>query len=47
MSELMSLVTANNITLVFVSHDLSLSHYFKRMDALSTLNSVSGVADVF
>ena len=25
MSELMSLVTANNITLVFVSHDLSLS----------------------
>ena len=42
MSELMSLVNAHNITLVFVSHDLSLSQYFNRIDALSEINSLSG-----
>ncbi len=40
MSVLMSLITENNITLVFVSHDMSLSHYFKRIDALSEINSL-------
>ena len=38
----MSLVNAHNITLVFVSHDLSLSQYFNRIDALSEINSLSG-----
>ena len=42
MSELMSLVKVHNITLVFVSHDLSLSQYFNRIDALSEINSLSG-----
>lgn len=34
MSVLMSLVEENNITLVFVSHDMSLSSYFERVDSL-------------
>ena len=38
MSVLMSLVDENNITLVFVSHDMSLSKYFNRIDALSDIN---------
>ncbi len=42
MSMLMSLVDANDITLVFVSHDMSLSRYFKRIDALPNLNQASG-----
>lgn len=42
MSVLMPLVAQNNITLVFVSHDKSLSHYFERIDALSDINCLSG-----
>ncbi len=42
MSVLMSLVTDNNITLVFVSHDMSLSRYFKRVDALSDISRLNG-----
>ncbi len=41
MSVLMSLANQHNITLVFVSHDMSLSRYFKRVDALSGINQVS------
>lgn len=42
MSVLMSLVAEHNITLVFVSHDLSLSRYFNRVDALSDISCLDG-----
>ncbi len=42
MSVLMSLVSAYNITLIFVSHDMSLSHYFERIDALSDISRLGG-----
>ena len=42
MSLLMPLVAENNTTLVFVSHDLSLSRYFKRIDALSEISCLKG-----
>lgn len=42
MSMLLSLVTDNNSTLVFVSHDLSLSKHFDRVDALSEFNKLKG-----
>ncbi len=42
MSVLMSLVTAYEITLLFVSHDMSLSRYFKRIDALSDISRIVG-----
>lgn len=42
MSMLMQLVAAYGITLVFVSHDMSLSHYFKRIDALSDISCSDG-----
>lgn len=38
MAVLMSLAAAEKITLVFVSHDLCLSHYFSRVEALSDIN---------
>ena len=38
MSELMTLVSEHNITLLFVSHDTSLAKYFTRVDALSEIN---------
>ena len=44
MALLMSVVTDNEITLVFVSHDLSLSSYFNRVDALDDINQVRGLA---
>ena len=44
MSVLMSLVEENNITLVFVSHDMSLSHYFERIDALSDISNPGEVS---
>lgn len=40
MTMLMSMVTENNITLLFVSHDMSLSQYFNRVEALSDINCV-------
>ena len=44
MSLLMSIVADNRITLVFVSHDLSLSHYFNRIESLSDINRLEGLA---
>ena len=38
MSELMALATAQQITLVFVSHDMALSKNFQRVEALSDIN---------
>ena len=40
MSILMTTAEAHNMTLVFVSHDLSLSRYFKRVDSMSDINMV-------
>ena len=42
MALLMSTVTDNDITLVFVSHDLSLSRYFNRVESLSEINRLEG-----
>ncbi|MBX2848669.1 MAG: ABC transporter ATP-binding protein [Acidiferrobacterales bacterium] len=38
MSEIMSLVSEHQITLVFVSHDSSLSRHFQRVDTLNEIN---------
>ena len=38
MSLLMSTVESEGMTLLFVSHDVSLSHYFSRVEDLSALN---------
>ena len=38
MALLMSIVAENNLSLLFVSHDMSLSQYFKRVEALSDIN---------
>mgnify|MGYP000099982510 FL=1 len=40
MSALMSLASEHCITLLFVSHDMSLAKYFGRIDALSEINAV-------
>ena len=42
MTILMSLVVENKITLIFVSHDKSLSHHFKRIDELSDISRLEG-----
>ena len=42
MSVLMSLVAENSITLIFVSHDISSSRYFKRIDALPEISCLDG-----
>lgn len=42
MSLLMTLVNEHNITLIFVSHDMSLSNYFKRIDRFSDINRATG-----
>lgn len=39
MSTLMSLVSEHGISLLFVSHDMSLASYFDRIDALSEINA--------
>lgn len=39
MSVLMSSVAEHSISLVFVSHDMSLSRYFNRIDALADINA--------
>lgn len=44
MAELMSLVDENDITLIFVSHDKSLSQYFSRIEALSDISHAGGDA---
>lgn len=38
MKLLMALVDKHKITLLFVSHDISLSHYFSRIESLSDIN---------
>jgi len=38
MSELLTLVAEHNITLLFVSHDMSLANHFSRIEALSEIN---------
>ncbi|MBU2869075.1 ABC transporter ATP-binding protein [Colwellia sp. E2M01] len=38
MTLLMSMVTAHNISLLFVSHDMSLAPYFDRVESLSEIN---------
>ncbi len=43
MQLLMSIVDKHEITLLFVSHDISLSHYFTRVESLSDINQVENV----
>lgn len=43
MALLMSIVEKNNITLLFVSHDMSLSHYFTRVQSLNDINKIECV----
>ena len=40
MAQLLQMVNAHHITLVFVSHDLSLASYFNRIDALTEINRI-------
>ncbi|MFT5608661.1 MAG: putative ABC transport system ATP-binding protein [Gammaproteobacteria bacterium] len=40
MSILMTTADAHNMTLVFVSHDLSLKRYFHRVDSMSDINNI-------
>lgn len=40
MSLLMSIVKDHKITLLFVSHDMSLSHYFSRVESLNEINQL-------
>lgn len=44
LSLLMSLVEEHQITLVFVSHDVSLARDFTRVDSLSEINQLGGAA---
>lgn len=44
MSLLMRIVKANRMTLLFVSHDLSLSTHFHRVESLSEINQTGGIA---
>jgi len=41
MALLMSIVKKNRITLLFVSHDMSLSHYFTRVESLNDMNQIA------
>ena len=40
MTLLMSIVEKNSITLLFVSHDMSLAHYFTRIESLNDINQL-------
>lgn len=42
MKLLMSIVEKNDISLLFVSHDISLSHYFDRVESLGDINCIEG-----
>ncbi len=44
MSLLMSVIAENNMSLLLVSHDLSLSGYFNRVDDLKEINHIEGLA---
>jgi putative ABC transport system ATP-binding protein len=43
MALLMSIVKESNITLLFVSHDMSLSRYFTRVESLNDINKIECV----
>jgi putative ABC transport system ATP-binding protein len=43
MALLMSTVAKNNTTLLFVSHDMSLSHYFNKVESLNEINQVDNL----
>jgi len=43
MALLMSTIEKSNITLLFVSHDMSLSHYFNRVESLNEINQVDNL----
>ena len=43
MQLLMPMVAENNMTLLFVSHDLSLSSYFNKVQSLGDFNQVEGI----
>ena len=38
-NELMAMASEHNTTLIFVSHDMSLAKYFKRIDTLAQINT--------
>ncbi len=42
MAVLMSMLADHSVSLLFVSHDMSLSHYFSRVEALSDINQLKG-----
>ena len=42
MQELMAWVSQHDITLLFVSHDLTLAQYFSRVDSMSNINREQG-----
>lgn len=42
MALLMDIVKHHNITLLFVSHDMGLSQYFRRVESLSDINQAGG-----
>lgn len=44
MQLLMSIVAESKMTLVFVSHDLSLSSYFKKVESLNDINKLGDLA---
>lgn len=46
MTLLMSMISDNNITLLLVSHDMSLSNYFDRVESLSDINQVTEAENV-
>jgi len=43
MTLLMSIVKKHKITLLFVSHDMSLSHYFTRVESLNEINRIEAI----
>lgn len=44
MNLLMSAVKKSSTTLLFVSHDMSLSHYFDRVESLDTINQLEPIS---
>ena len=46
MTLLMSMISDNDITLLLVSHDMSLSNYFDRVESLSDINQVTEAENV-
>ena len=46
MTLLMSMVANNDTTLLFVSHDMSLSNYFQRVESLNDINLAADVVNV-